>query len=142
METSDVLIIGGGIVGLAAAHRLLQHRPDTSLTLLEKEDALARHQTGHNSGVIHSGIYYRPGSLKARTCRRGKAALERFCEEEGIAFDRCGKVIVAVEEEEADRLEDLCERGRANGVACRLIGPGELAEIEPHAAGVKAIHVP
>ncbi len=142
METSEFLIIGGGIVGLATAHRLLQRRPGASLTLLEKENTLARHQTGHNSGVIHSGIYYRPGSLKAATCRRGKEALETFCAEEGIARERCGKVIVAVGEEELGRLEDLYERGRANGVDCRLIGPQELREIEPHAAGVAAIHVP
>jgi len=142
MEHSDVLVIGGGIVGLATALRLLERRPGRTLTLVEKEQGLALHQTGHNSGVVHSGIYYRPGSLKAKTCREGKRALEDFCEREGIALQRCGKVITAVSEPELPWLEELHRRGRANGVDCRMVGPEELAEIEPHAAGIRAVHVP
>jgi L-2-hydroxyglutarate oxidase len=138
----DVLVVGGGILGLATAHRLLEQRPDTSIVVVEKEPAIALHQTGRNSGVLHSGIYYKPGSLKAANCRTGKAALERFCTEEGIPYEICGKVIVAVDEAERGRLETLLERGLANGVRCERISPERLREIEPHAAGVAALHVP
>ncbi|MEM1061735.1 MAG: L-2-hydroxyglutarate oxidase [Planctomycetota bacterium] len=139
--TYDFAVIGGGIVGLATAYRLTRRVPDARVVLLEKEAGLSRHQTGRNSGVIHSGIYYRPGSLKARTCRAGKAALEAFCDEHGVAFDRCGKVVVATDEQESDRLDTLLERGRANGVDCEPIDAKRLREIEPHAAGLRALHV-
>jgi len=139
---TEIAIIGGGIVGLATAYRLVQRFPRLRVTVLEKEDEVGAHQTGHNSGVLHSGIYYRPGSLKAINCREGKLAMERFCEEEGIPFERCGKVIVATSERELTVLDHILERGRANGVACSLIGEEELLEIEPHSAGIKAILVP
>ncbi len=138
----DVLVVGGGILGLATAHRLLEQRPGTSIAVLEKEPAIALHQTGRNSGVLHSGIYYEPGSLKAVNCRAGKAAMERFCADEGIPYEICGKVIVAVDEAERGRLEALLERGLANGVRCERISTERLREIDPHAAGVAALHVP
>jgi len=141
-QIDDVLIVGGGIVGLATAYQLLLTRPGTKLRLLEKESQLAMHQTGHNSGVIHSGIYYKPGSLRAINCRAGKQLLEEFCTAEGIPFERCGKVIVATSETELPALEKILDRGQANGVDCRLIGPEELAEREPHCAGMAAIAVP
>ena len=142
MELTEVAIIGGGIVGLATAFALTRRFPGVRLTIVEKERELAAHQTGHNSGVLHSGIYYRPGSLKAKNCMAGKVAMERFCEEEGIAFERCGKVIVATSQSELPILEMIFERGRQNGIECRLIDRDELFELEPHAAGLKAIHVP
>ncbi len=142
MEQADVIIIGAGIVGLATAHGLLRERPDLKLCLLEKEEGAAQHQTGHNSGVIHSGIYYRPGSYKARLCRQGKAALERFLDEQGIQYKRRGKVIVAVDPSERLRLEALYQRGIENGVDCTLVGAEQLREIEPHTAGQWAIWVP
>jgi L-2-hydroxyglutarate oxidase len=141
MKTKDVIIIGGGIVGLATAYNLLQQYPAKSVLILEKEDRLAAHQTGHNSGVLHAGIYYKPGSLKALTCRAGKRAMQGFCDTEGIAYELCGKVIVAVDESELERLHTLYERGKANGIDCKFIDRAELAEIEPHAAGLKAIHI-
>ena len=141
-HSTDIAIIGGGIVGLATAYQLLRREPRPRVVVLEKESALAQHQTGRNSGVIHSGIYYKPGSLKAENCRKGKAALEAFCDAEGIAYETCGKVIVATAPEELPALQTLFERGRANGVDCALIGPERLREIEPHARGVRAIHVP
>ena len=139
---SDILIIGGGIVGLATAFHLAQKHPGRTITILEKEAAIARHQTGHNSGVLHSGIYYKPGSLKALNCRAGKKAMEEFCAREGIAFEICGKVIVATAEEELGRLQALHERGLANGVQCEVIDPARLRELEPHCAGIRALHVP
>ena len=141
-EQADILIIGGGIVGLATAERFGERFPEMRIVVIEKEPEVARHQTGHNSGVLHSGIYYKPGSLKARNCRQGKAMMEAFCERESIPFERCGKVIVALEEAEAGRLQNIFERGQANGVACELIERERLLELEPHAAGVRAIHVP
>jgi L-2-hydroxyglutarate oxidase LhgO len=139
----DVAIVGGGIVGLATALRLLEARPGLRLAVIEKERELARHQSGRNSGVMHAGLYYGPGSLKARLCREGKAALERFCEEHDVPFERCGKVVVAVERSELTRLEDLRRRGTANGlIGLRELGPDELRELEPHAAGIRALHVP
>jgi L-2-hydroxyglutarate oxidase len=137
----SVIVIGGGIVGLASAWQLTQRYPGTRVTVLEKEASVAHHQTGHNSGVIHSGIYYKPGSLKARNCRDGKRAMEDFCEREGIPYEICGKVIVATDEKELPGLAKLYERGQANGVVCELIGPERLREIEPHVNGIKAIHV-
>jgi glycine/D-amino acid oxidase-like deaminating enzyme len=117
-------------------------RPDVQLTLLEKESRIARHQTGRNSGVLHSGIYYQPGSRKALTCVEGRRAMERYCSEHDVPFERCGKVIVAVDERELPRLEQLEVRARANGVRAERIGPERLREIEPHSAGIAALHVP
>lgn len=142
MQQCDVAIVGGGIVGTATAYRVLQRFPQLKLILLEKEAELGLHQTGRNSGVLHSGIYYRPGSLRAENCREGKLAMQEFCEREQIPFDICGKVIVAVSEDEVTRLHDIFERGTQNGVTCELIDRERLHEIEPHAAGVAAIHVP
>jgi L-2-hydroxyglutarate oxidase len=139
---ADVAIIGGGILGLATAYHLTQRDLRNRVIVLEKEPELASHQSGHNSGVLHSGIYYRPGSRKATHCREGKRLLEAFCEVEGIPFERCGKVIVAVEERELPVLEQILERGRANGVRCERIGRQRLRELEPHAVGLEAIHVP
>jgi L-2-hydroxyglutarate oxidase LhgO len=110
--------------------------------VLEKEAALGEHQTGHNSGVLHSGIYYKPGTLRAANCRTGKRAMEEFCAEHGVPYEICGKVIVAVNEAELPQLERIYERGQQNGVRCEIIGPERLKELEPHAAGVRAIHVP
>lgn len=137
-----ILIIGGGIVGLATAYTLNQRWPDAQMTLLEKEPTLGFHQSGRNSGVLHSGIYYKPGSLRATICREGKRQMELFCEQEGIPFTLCGKVIVAVEERERPFLHNIYQRGQANGVNCTLISAARLRELEPHAAGVEAIHVP
>src|SRR5947208_2657343 len=142
MRTFDLAIIGGGIVGLATAHEFTRRFPGKRVVVLEKEGRVAEHQTGHNSGVLHSGIYYKPGSLKAVTCRAGKRAMEAFCAAEGIAHEICGKVIVAVSDADLPALDRIYERGQANGVVCELIDRGRLAELEPHAAGVKAIHVP
>jgi L-2-hydroxyglutarate oxidase len=142
IEKTDALIVGGGIVGLATAYHLCKGNGGRSVTVLEKENRLAAHQTGNNSGVLHSGIYYKPGSLKALNCRAGKRAMERFCAEEGINYEICGKVIVALDENELSALHRILERGKANGVKCRLIGKHELADLEPHAAGIAAIHVP
>jgi (S)-2-hydroxyglutarate dehydrogenase len=142
MPRAQIVVIGGGIVGLATALALLARRPGTSLVVLEKENELAAHQTGHNSGVIHSGLYYKPGSLKAITCARGRALLERFCQEHGVPFERCGKVVVATRPDEVPRLDAIEQRGRANGLTgLRRIDAGELREREPHAAGVAALFV-
>ena len=141
-ETYDLVVIGGGIVGLATAYRFSQRYPGQRVVVLEKEPSVAQHQTGRNSGVLHSGVYYRPGSLKATLCRAGKQAMERFCEEQQIPYDLCGKVIVAVDDRDLPALEKIYERGTANGVTCKRIGPERLSELEPHAQGVAAIHVP
>ena len=142
-KARDIAIIGGGIVGLATAYQLLRRRPGLRLTLLEKEADLATHQSGHNTGVIHAGIYYKPGSLKARLCREGKAELERFADEHAVPWRRCGKVIVALDESELPRLAALLERGRANGVEGLVeIGPERLKEIEPHMSGLRALYSP
>ncbi len=139
----DVAIIGGGIVGLATAHLLLEARPDISVTVLEKEPELATHQSGHNSGVIHAGLYYAPGSLKATLCREGKAKLERFAGEHGIPFRHPGKLVVALNDDERPRLEALCERATSNGVeGLEILGPERMRELEPHAAGVQALWSP
>ena len=138
----EVAVVGGGIVGLATAMELLAERPSTRLVLLEKEPRLAAHQTSHNSGVIHSGIYYRPGSMKARTCVEGGKLLREFCDRHGVPYAICGKVVVAADLSELSQLEQLCQRGMMNGVqGVSLIGPERLQEIEPHARGVKALHV-
>jgi len=139
----DVAIVGGGIVALATAYALSERAPRTRLVILEKEPRLAQHQTGHNSGVIHSGIYYRPGSLKARTCVEGARLLMAFCEEHRIPYRLCGKLIVATTAAELPALETLAERARANGVpGASLIGPERMRELEPHARGLRALHVP
>jgi L-2-hydroxyglutarate oxidase LhgO len=139
----DLSIIGGGIVGLATALAVGQRHPHVKIVVLEKEERLAAHQTGHNSGVIHSGIYYKPGSLKAQTCVVGAKALIAFCEAHDIPYERCGKVVVATAAEELPRLEELHRRGAANGVeGLAMIGPERLRELEPHATGIKALHVP
>jgi L-2-hydroxyglutarate oxidase len=137
-----VLIVGGGIVGLATAFRLQERLPGADVLVLEKEAGVGRHQSGRNSGVLHSGIYYEPGTLRARICRQGKQAMEAFCRAEGLPFETCGKVIVAVDAGQLARLDRILERGRANGVRCERIGPERLHELEPHAAGVGAVHVP
>ncbi len=142
MHQTDVAIVGGGIVGLSTAYRLQQRLPGVSLTIIEKERSVAHHQTGHNSGVLHSGIYYKPGSLRAENCRLGKLAMEEFCTQEGVPFELCGKVIVATEAAELESLQRILERGQANGVRCELIDAARLRELEPHARGVQAIHVP
>lgn len=141
-KESHIIVVGGGIVGLATAYRLTLSRADCRVTVLEKEGAIALHQSGRNSGVIHSGIYYKPGSAKALNCREGRVRLLEFCQEFAVPYELCGKVIVAVEQGELARLQALWERGRANGVDCRLIGVEELRELEPHAAGLQALHVP
>ena len=139
----DITIIGGGIVGLATALELTKRYPQRKLAILEKEDRLAAHQTGHNSGVIHSGIYYKPGSLKAQTCVAGAKAIIAFCQQHAIPYEICGKVVVATSPAELPRLEELHRRGTANGVeGMEMIGPERLREIEPHATGVRALHVP
>jgi L-2-hydroxyglutarate oxidase len=139
----DLTIIGGGIVGLATALKVLEAFPRTRLLLLEKEAQLCRHQTGNNSGVIHSGLYYRPGSLKARSCVLGRKALIEFCNENDVPYELCGKVVVATSQEELVRLEELYRRGLANGLqGLEVIGPERLKELEPHATGIQALHVP
>jgi L-2-hydroxyglutarate oxidase len=142
MASFDLAVVGGGIVGLATAYQFAQRFPGRRVVVMEKEARVAEHQTGHNSGVLHSGIYYKPGSLKATNCRAGKKAMEAFCAAEGIAHDICGKVIVAVTEADLPALDTIFARGQANGINCALIDKARLAELEPHAAGVRAIHVP
>ena len=142
-HTYDIAIIGGGILGVATAMELTHRFPKLTVGLVEKEKALAAHQTGHNSGGIHSGIYYKPGSLTAQNCVTGVKSLLAFCDENDIKYDLCGKVIVATREDELGRLDDLFERGKANGVpGLEMIGPERLKEIEPHAAGIKALWSP
>jgi len=138
----DVAIVGGGIIGLATARALLERAPSARLVILEKEPRLGMHQTGHNSGVIHSGIYYRPGSYKAKLCVEGKTLMREFCAAHGIPVVECGKVIVATREDELPRLQTLYERGIANGVRIEMIDRDRLRELEPHAAGLRAIHSP
>jgi L-2-hydroxyglutarate oxidase LhgO len=138
----DAIILGGGIVGLATGLALLGARPGARIAVLEKEASVGAHQTGHNSGVIHAGLYYRPGSLKARTCARGRELMTRFCEAHGVRYERCGKVVVATRDDEVPRLEELERRGRANGLTgIRRIDANELREREPHAAAVAALFV-
>ncbi|MGC5329112.1 L-2-hydroxyglutarate oxidase [Micromonospora sp. DT62] len=135
------VVVGGGIVGLAVAHRLITDRPGDQVTVLEKEAGWAAHQTGHNSGVIHAGVYYKPGSLKATMCRAGSASMVEFCERHGLTYDICGKLIVATDAAELPRLHDLHQRALANGLPARLIDAAEATEHEPHVATVGALHV-
>lgn len=139
----DLAVVGAGIVGLATARELLNRRPGLRLAIIEKESRISTHQSGHNSGVIHSGIYYAPGSLKARLCVAGAREMYAYCERHGIPSERCGKVIVATDESELGRLQDLYERGKANGVeGLEMIGPERLREIEPRCAGIRALLSP
>src|SRR5437762_4570181 len=140
--TCDVAVAGGGLVGLATA-MALAGRGGLRVTVLEAEDRLASHQSGHNSGVIHSGLYYKPGSLKAALCVEGSRALYRLCAEEGIAHERCGKLVVATSPDELPNLDELERRGRANGLTgVRRLSAAEIREIEPQAAGIAGLHVP
>ena len=141
-EHIDLVVVGAGIIGLATAHQYLSERPEESVLVLEKESDLALHQTGRNSGVIHSGIYYAPGSMKAELAVAGRSAMVKFCEEQGIDYEVCGKVIVATRNDEIDRLRALRERADHNGLDAELIGSARLNEIEPHCAGLEALHIP
>lgn len=143
MPQQVIGVVGGGIVGLAVARELTRRRPDARVLVLEKEDRLAAHQTGHNSGVVHAGIYYRPGSLKATLCTRGRQLLKDYCAERGIPYDECGKLVVAVLPDELDRLDALERTATQNGVpGLRRVGPREITEVEPHATGLAALHSP
>jgi L-2-hydroxyglutarate oxidase len=135
------VVVGGGIVGLAVARQLLADRPGAEVTVVEKERRVGTHQTGHNSGVIHAGVYYKPGSLKSRMCKAGNASMVRFCREHGIPVEVCGKLIVATDESELPRLRPLHERASANGLSVRMLTPAEVKEYEPHVACVAALHV-
>ena len=138
----DVAIIGGGIVGLATAHAL-QAESSASLVIVEAENIVAAHQTGHNSGVIHSGLYYKPGSLKAQNCVTGREEMYRFCQEHGIAHERCGKIVVAIDPSELPALDNLEGRGRANGLAdLRRLTSEQIRELEPHVQGLAGLFVP
>jgi (S)-2-hydroxyglutarate dehydrogenase len=138
----DIAVVGGGIVGLATVRALKRHFPDWKIIVLEKEAVWGYHQTGHNSGVIHSGIYYKPGSLKAKLTRAGNQEMVAFCEDHDIPFEICGKLIVATEPEELPLMENLLERGQANGLTLKKVSRDEIREIEPHVRGLAGIHVP
>jgi L-2-hydroxyglutarate oxidase len=143
MSDSRFVIVGGGIVGLATAYRLLERFPDSRVTVLEKESGVGRHQTGHNSGVLHSGLYYKPGSVKAKLAVSGIRQMVAFCQENGVPHEICGKLVVAADDSEVPRLRDLLERGTANGLErLRWLERAEMREIEPHVGGVAAIRVP
>jgi L-2-hydroxyglutarate oxidase len=142
-QSADLVIVGGGIVGLATALALTEAHPRLRLVLLEKEREIASHQTGHNSGVIHSGVYYKPGSLKARTCVEGARRMKQFCDTHGLKWEGCGKVIVATDDRELPRLQNIYERGQANGLGgLKMLSAEEVRELEPHCRAVRAIHVP
>jgi (S)-2-hydroxyglutarate dehydrogenase len=143
MSGQRFAVVGGGILGAAVAKRLLELRPGVEVTILEKEPDLAQHQTGHNSGVVHAGLYYTPGSLKARLCRRGVNLLRAYCESRGLAYDRCGKVLVALDQVEEGRLAEIMRRAVANEVpGVRMLDSAELQRIEPHVRGVAGMHSP
>jgi L-2-hydroxyglutarate oxidase len=142
MNEFDVAIVGGGIIGLATAYAVLDAHPDYRVAVLEKERRIASHQSGRNSGVLHSGIYYRPGSLKARLAVAGRASMVCFCSEHGVPFEVCGKLIVAADDAERGRLLDLEARARANGVRAQLVESDRIRAFEPHATGIAALHVP
>ena len=138
----DLVVVGAGIVGLATAHRYLAEHPEKSVVVVERESGPAYHQTGRNSGVLHSGIYYTPGSMKAELAVTGRSTMVAFCEERGIDYEICGKVIVATEADEVERLRTLGSRAAQNGLEAVLIDKTRLGEIEPHCAGIEALHVP
>ncbi|MCX7649775.1 MAG: L-2-hydroxyglutarate oxidase [Flavobacteriales bacterium] len=139
----DICVVGGGIVGAATAYKLSRRYPEAAIALVEKESRLAHHQTGNNSGVIHSGIYYKPGSYKARNCVNGRKELVRFCKEHGVAHEVCGKLIVAVDESELPGLQKIFERGVQNGIeGIEMVGPDFIREREPFCAGIRAVFVP
>lgn len=143
MADEIIGIVGAGIVGLAIGREITLRRPGTRVVVVDKEPEVGQHQTGHNSGVVHAGIYYTPGSLKAELCTRGRLLLREYCAQRGIAYDECGKLVVAVREDERARLDDLEKRALANGVpGLRRVGPAGIREIEPHAAGLVALHSP
>ena len=143
LDRADLLVVGGGILGLATAREMLIRHPDLRVVVVEREPELAAHQTGHNSGVVHAGLYYTPGSLKARLCREGKIALEAYCAERGIAVDRVGKLVVALTEDELPRFEGLEAKARENGVeGLETVGPERIRELEPHAAGIRGLWSP
>ncbi len=143
MNNFDVVIIGAGILGLSTAYKIIEREPSLKICLLEKELKIASHQTGHNSGVIHSGIYYKPGSLKAVNCTRGYKMLLDFCDDNGIPYEICGKIILAVNENEIEPLQTLYERAIENGLTgTKIISEKEIKEAEPHASGIKGISVP
>src|SRR4051812_21494906 len=142
MQTFDFAVIGGGIVGLSSALALGRRFPTATIVVLEKERTVAAHQTGHNSGVIHSGIYYKPGSMKARLAREGNRAMVEFCREHGISHDVCGKIIVATADRELPLLENLYQRGLQNGVEVEKLSPPQVREIEPHVSCVAGLRVP
>ena len=142
-ERCDIAVVGGGIVGLAVAREMIRRNPAASVAVLEREPEIGTHQTGHNSGVIHAGVYYVPGSLKARLCVEGARELYEYCERRAIPVERCGKVILATHSSELARLEELERRGRANGVlGLRRIGSSEIEQLEPHARGIAGLHSP
>lgn len=143
MKKKRYAVIGGGINGLSVARQLLLDDPDVSVTVFEKETAVAQHQSSHNSGVVHAGLYYEPGGLKARLCRRGVKLIRNYCLDNGIPYDECGKVVVALNEEELPRLDAIYKKSLANGVpGMRLVDAGELREIEPNCVGIRALHSP
>ncbi len=143
MNRERYAVVGAGIVGLATARELSRRRPDATVTVVDKETEVARHQTSRNSGVVHAGLYYQPGSLKARLCTRGRQMLQGYCDEHGLAFEECGKLVVARDDSELKALDDIEARARANGVpGLRRLGREQIPEIEPHARGVAALHSP
>jgi L-2-hydroxyglutarate oxidase LhgO len=143
MSGQRIGIVGAGILGLAVARRLTEVSPDAKLTVFDKEPRVAVHQTGHNSGVVHAGIYYAPGSLKAQLCARGRTLLQEYCGEHGLAYEECGKLIIARDAGEVSRLDELERRAEANSVpGVRRLTGAQIGEIEPHARGVAALHSP
>ena len=143
MKTRRIILIGGGIIGLATAYKLCFRFPEARVTVLEKEPTLGRHQSGRNSGVLHAGLYYKPGSLKARLAVKGIREMVAFCREHGVPHVICGTLVVAVDETELPRLHTLLERGQQNGLSgLRLLNSTQMREIEPHVAGLAAVHVP
>lgn len=137
------VVVGGGIIGCAVARELTRRYPGSSVTVLEKETRLVAHQTGHNSGVVHAGLYYEPGGLKAQLCRRGVGLLKEYCAEKLLPYEECGKLVVALDREEERRLARIFERAQANGVpGVRMVGPEGIQEIEPNAVGIAALHSP
>lgn len=141
MDRTDVLVVGGGIVGLATARAVMRAHPDRSVRVIEKEGSVAAHQSGRNSGVIHAGVYYQPGSYKAELCTAGRISMVEYCREHGIEHAVCGKVVVALDDDDRRRLAELERRCELNGVRTEMIGVERLRELEPHVAGVAALHV-